>query len=283
MNLSMIFSSVKHFVKKNSPEILQGISIAAHVGSLILVGKATLKAKDILDTRKQQLEDIEEVNEIYKGSETYTEEDHKKDIQRVNTLTTVDIVKTFAPVVCLEVGAIAAQLGAHQVMTNRCVSLLTGYLYYKDKYDKSNKIEDEAPFETEEKEKKKEEKPNSAYDHKGFLDYCFTDGSLGWVKNASINLNTLKALEETVNKELNEKKRIITLTDILDHFGVERTKESKKITDNWGWEYNGDKHSYQISFGVFEEPYRNNPMTRAFLDGIEDSVWLHFNAKPLYF
>ena len=76
------FSKVGFGLQKKSPEILVGIGIVGAVASAVLACKATTKAGAIVEESKNSLADIREAKEngVTKAGESYSEEDHKKDL-----------------------------------------------------------------------------------------------------------------------------------------------------------------------------------------------------------
>ena len=72
-------------LKKHSPEILLVAGIVGAVTSAVMACKATLKANDIVEESKTQIDTIHEVSENPEMAEKYSEEDKKKDLDRKST------------------------------------------------------------------------------------------------------------------------------------------------------------------------------------------------------
>lgn len=93
------FSKVGFGLQKKSPEILVGVGIVGAVASAILACKATTKAGAIVEESKNSLADIREAKEngVTKAGESYSEEDHKKDLAIAYGRRLPSIVTTMSP------------------------------------------------------------------------------------------------------------------------------------------------------------------------------------------
>ena len=102
------FSKVGFGLQKKSPEILVGVGIVGAVASAVLACKATTKAGAIVEESKNSLADIREAKEngVTKAGESYSEEDHKKDLAIAYVQTGVKFAKLYAPAVMLGAASI---------------------------------------------------------------------------------------------------------------------------------------------------------------------------------
>ena len=122
-------SKVGFGLQKKSPEILVGIGIVGAVASAVLACKATTKAGAIVEESKNSLADIREAKEngVTKAGESYSEEDHKKDLAIAYVQTGVKFAKLYAPAVMLGAASIASILASHNIMKKRNVALAAAY------------------------------------------------------------------------------------------------------------------------------------------------------------
>ena len=123
------FSKVGFGLQKKSPEILVGVGIVGAVASAVLACKATTKAGAIVEESKNSLADIREAKEngVTKAGESYSEEDHKKDLAIAYVQTGVKFAKLYAPAVMLGAASIASILASHNIMKKRNVALAAAY------------------------------------------------------------------------------------------------------------------------------------------------------------
>ena len=123
------FSKVGFGLQKKSPEILVGVGIIGAVASAVLACKATTKAGAIVEESKNSLADIREAKEngVTKAGESYSEEDHKKDLAIAYVQTGVKFAKLYAPAVMLGAASIASILASHNIMKKRNVALAAAY------------------------------------------------------------------------------------------------------------------------------------------------------------
>ena len=123
------FSKVGFGLQKKSPEILVGVGIVGAIASAVLACKATTKAGAIVEESKNSLADIREAKEngVTKAGESYSEEDHKKDLAIAYVQTGVKFAKLYAPAVMLGAASIASILASHNIMKKRNVALAAAY------------------------------------------------------------------------------------------------------------------------------------------------------------
>lgn len=132
-------------VKENSPTICLFGGIALGVLATVTACKATLKAQDVIDEFKDNMDKIheadEKVQELAKENpeireEKYSEEDVKKDIRNEYIKLGVKMVKTYLPSLIIGGFAIAGILTSNKIMRERNVALSAAYSGLKLAYDK---------------------------------------------------------------------------------------------------------------------------------------------------
>ena len=256
------FSKVGFGLQKKSPEILVGIGIVGAVASAVLACKATTKAGAIVEESKNSLADIREAKEngVTKAGESYSEEDHKKDLAIAYVQTGVKFAKLYAPAVMLGAASIASILASHNIMKKRNVALAAAYAAvdksFKDYRDRvierfGEQVEKELRYnikaqEIEEtvtddkgKEKKVKQNVNVADENWDGSDYgpyakVFDDTHSDWKQDPEMNLFYLRARQAQAN----------------DMLGFKRTKAGAVV----GWIYD-DKKPYGdnfVDFGMTE-------------------------------
>ena len=107
-NMTALFNGVKMAVSKHSPEILTGLGIAGMITTTILAVKATPKALELIEDRKDEL-----------------------DINPTEKLPPVEVVKTtwkcYIPAAVTGVTSVACLIGASSVNSKRNAALATAY------------------------------------------------------------------------------------------------------------------------------------------------------------
>lgn len=104
-SLTNFAKSIQRTLTKNSPAILTGIGIVGMVGTTVMAVKATPKALQLIEEKKEE--------------------------QHVDKLPVVDVVKTtwkcYVPAAATGVGSVACLIRANSVSTRRNAALLTAY------------------------------------------------------------------------------------------------------------------------------------------------------------
>ena len=113
-----IFSKLVFWGKQHAPEILIGVGITTGAGSTALACVATTKVKNIVEATKQELADIEEIeNEL---------EDPKKERAKVILKATGRIAKNYAPAFGLFVVSTSCILYGTGILNKRNAALSVG-------------------------------------------------------------------------------------------------------------------------------------------------------------
>lgn len=268
------FSKVGFELQKKSPEILVGVGIVGAVASTILACKATTKAGVIIEESKNSLADIREAKEngITKAGESYSEEDHKKDLAIAYVQTGVKFAKLYAPAVLLGAASAASILASHNIMKKRNVALAAAYAAvdksFKDYRDRvierfGEQVEKELRYnikaqEIEEtvtddkgKEKKVKQTVNVADESSEYGPYAkvFDEDHSDWKQDSEMNLFYLRARQAQANDMLKAQGHLF-LNEVYDMLGFKRTKAGAVV----GWIYD-DKKPYGdnfVDFGITE-------------------------------
>ena len=119
-----IFKNISKSLSKHSPEILTGLGIAGMITSTALAVKATPKAIELLNERKEEINKANFNKEIDKD---YSLKNHKE-INKLGFKETVKTVwKCYIPSVVMTTASIACLVGASSVHVKRNAVLATAY------------------------------------------------------------------------------------------------------------------------------------------------------------
>lgn len=290
---------------KYTPDILMGLGIIGAVASTVLACKATLKVKDILEEKNEQLETVNTVEKDALTDDTidYSEEDGKKDRAIIYTQTGVKLLKEYAPAIGLGVLSIATIISSHNIMKKRNIALAAAYTAINTSFKKYRKnvverfgkeIDKELRFgvkavEVESKytdkkgnEKTKKEKVKAVEspidgisEYARFFDECT---STEWRKDSEYNKMFLRRSQDYANEMLKHRGHIF-LNEVYDMLGMPRSKAGQAV----GWVYdkenpNGDNY---VDFGLYDIhrlPNHLKETKEAFINGTERSILLDFNV-----
>ena len=281
-------------LKKHSPEILLVAGIVGAVTSAVMACKATLKANDIVEESRTQIDTIHEVSENPEMAEKYSEEDKKKDLAIVYTQTAVKFIKLYGPSVLLGVASLGCMVGSNQILNKRNVALAAAYatvdkgfkeyrgrvierfgkeldkeLKYNIKAQEFEKVTvDDNGNETVTTETVDVADPN----HYSPYAIIFDDGNTGWDKDPELTKFFLIQQQNYANDLLKSRGHLF-LNEVYDMLGAKRTKAGAQV----GWVYDEKNASGDnfVDFGIFDI---NNPKARDFVNGYERVIILDFNV-----
>lgn len=263
-------SKAKFQVSKHSPEILMVTGIVGLVGAAVWACKATLEAKDTIETYKDTKEDIEStiryVDEERHDIIEYTEEDKKRDLAKVKMKTTLDLVKEYAPAVSIAAVSITAIIVSNNIMHKRALALATAYTALDTSFKKyrDNVIErygEEVDNEmrhgvhkktieqttVDGKGKEKTEKIEvTEFESNGEYTRIFDSSNRYWDGNDDYVRMFLDSEESRANNLLRMNGHVF-LNEIFERLGFEKTKIGQVV----GWEYTPDKDCY-IDFDIYQ-------------------------------
>lgn len=281
-------------LKKHGPEILLVAGIVGAVTSAVMACKATLKANDIVEESRTQIDTIHEVSENPEMAEKYSEEDKKKDLAIVYTQTAVKFIKLYGPSVLLGVASLGCMVGSNRILNKRNVALAAAYatvdkgfkeyrgrvierfgkeldkeLRYNIKAQEFEKVTvDDNGNETVTTETVEVADPN----HYSPYAIIFDDGNTGWDKDPELTKFFLIQQQNYANDLLKSRGHLF-LNEVYDMLGAKRTKAGAQV----GWVYDEKNESGDnfVDFGIFDI---NNPKARDFVNGYERVIILDFNV-----
>lgn len=293
-------------VEAHSPEICLGLGIAATVAGTVFACKGTIKAKEVIDDAKHDLETInktEEIGHTYDDDNNeleYTHEDSIKDKAIVTAKAGVLLAKAYGPAIILTVGGIALLIGGHHILKKRNFALVAAYESLSEAYKKyQDKVKDilgettarDLKYGIEEKEvdvdtgkKNKDGSPKLKKEKRlivngnpvdGFSPYCriYDAGCPNWEKDPAFNLSFLKFKQNYWNEILRSRaNHTVFLNEVYSDLGFPVTEAGQVV----GWTLkDGEAKDGYIDFGIFNLAYQPNV---DFVNGYEPVCLLDFNV-----
>ena len=296
-------STIANRIRLHSPELLLAAGVVGVVGSTVLACKATLKADDILDEHKENMEKIHEAAE--KAPERYSEHDVKADTTRTYIATAMSFVKAYAPAVIVGVLSIAAIISSHSIMRQRNLALTAAlssanamFTEYRERVRKqlgedvddmifngghevvsTSEVTDLETGKTKKYKEKKVEYTDRPLDPYARL---FGEEEFETVdENGKRRLTTWKNVqwdnqtwltqhELWLNQQL-KWREFKTLYEVYEDLGFTVNPDDPRFEEyrNMGWE----KDDY-IDLGL------HSKRSKDFMDGVVNDVWLTFNCHP---
>lgn len=219
-NLTTIAKDIRKFASKRSPEILTGIGIAGMITTTILAVRATPKALELIEEKKEE--------------------------ESIDELSSFEVVKVawkpYIPAMVTCVASTACLIGASSVNTKRNAALATAYKLsetalseYRDKVvetigeKKERIVRDKV---AEERVKKNPVSKNEVIITGNGKTLCF-DPISGRYFMCSIE--TIKKAENTLNKQmLHDISGYVSLNEFYDELGLDHTS----VGNDLGWNTN---------------------------------------------
>ena len=214
-NISKIINEIQKAVIKHSPEILTGLGIAGMITTTVLAVKATPKALNLINDRKDELE--------------------------TEKLPPIEVVKTawkcYIPAAVTCATSTACLIGASSVNLKRNAALATAYKLsesaiseYKDAVidkigeKKEQTIRDKV---AEEKMKKNPVSSSEVFITEKGNTLCYDTISGRYFKS---DIDRIKRAENAINKQLLDE-MYVSLNDLYDELDLDHTK----LGDELGW------------------------------------------------
>lgn len=216
-NLANLMSNTRQFVNKHSPEILTGIGIAGMITTTVLAVRATPKALQLIEEKK---------NEDW-----------------VDELSPLEVVKTawkpYVPAAVTGIASVACLIGASSVNAKRNAALATAYKLsetalseYREKVietigeKKEKTVRDKV---AEERVKKNPVSKSEVVVTNNGTTLCFDPISARYFKSS---IDKIKRAENELNKQmLHDISGYVSLNDFYDELGLDHTS----VGDDLGW------------------------------------------------
>lgn len=217
LNLANLVSNTRQFANKHSPEILTGIGIAGMITTTVLAVRATPKALELLEEKK---------NEDW-----------------VDELSLLEVVKTawkpYVPAAVTGIASVACLIGASSVNAKRNAALATAYKLsetalteYREKVietigeKKEKTVRDKV---AEERVKKNPVSKSEVIVTNNGTTLCFDPISARYFKSS---IDKIKRAENELNKQmLHDISGYVSLNEFYDELGLDHTS----VGDDLGW------------------------------------------------
>ena len=216
-NLANLMSNTRQFVSKRSPEILTGIGIAGMITTTVLAVRATPKALQLIE--------------------------EKKNDDWVDELSPLEVVKTawkpYVPAAVTGITSVVCLIGASSVNAKRNAALATAYKLsetalteYREKVietigeKKEKTVRDKV---AEERVKKNPVSKSEVIVTNNGTTLCFDPISARYFKSS---IDKIKRAENELNKQmLHDISGYVSLNDFYDELGLDHTS----VGDELGW------------------------------------------------
>lgn len=295
-NLTRNMYKVGFKFKKHSPEILVVTGAVGAVASAVLACKATMNLQDILDKKKKNLAQIEQMTQPDEtGAEVITQEEAKKAVVAVHAQTGLELAKLYGPSLALGAASLAMIFASHGILHKRNLAWAAAYMSLDNNFkgyrkrlverlgedldrelEKGIKIEEvEEEIIDENGKKKKVKKKVEVRDPEARSDYarCFDETCFAWTKSAEDNKHFLLIQQNVANERL-QRQGFLFLNDVYEMLGFQKTGTGQIV----GWIYRPEDPGHlgdnYVSFGIFD---LDSEAARRFVNGYERSIWLDFN------
>jgi len=301
------FNKVVFQLKKHSPEILIVAGVGGTIVAAVMACKATLKAPDVLDDAKAEIDKIHEAAEhgCTEIGQDFTEEDAKKALAKVYLKTGVEMSKLYAPSIALGTLSATCILTSNNILRKRNAALAVAYATVDKAFKQyENRVIDrfgeevhnqlkynmttKEVVETVVNESGEEEQVNvvrncvNPEDISGYARFFeeYTRDSNGnviknpyWENNNDYNLMFLKAQQKYANDLLIARGRQgVFLNEVYDMLGLPRSKAGQVV--GWVYDPNSGRGDNYIDFGIFA----SNQNYSDFVYGNDNAILLDFNV-----
>jgi hypothetical protein len=270
-------------LQKHSPTIAFVAGSAGMIATVVLASRATLHLDALLD-EKDHLTDLADGLRQSRPDE-YSNAAYKSDLTKINVKTALKITKLYGPATFVGMASLACLTGAHVTLSRRNAGLLAayatvskGFQEYRERViaDVGEDKERQYRMGTEEVEvyseaKNGEPKVKREARAAGFSPYArlFDDRNPNFEPEMTHNIFFLRAAQSSLQNQLMAK-GWVTLNDVLDQLGMERTAEGMVV----GWRKDaGDGY---IDFGIWDDDRMED--FHNFMVGREKAIWLDFNV-----
>lgn len=304
------FAQLRFGVKEKAPELC----FAAGVGTMIAAGVMLWKSRPKYEAVKEELEakkaEVKELVSRVEGGEvseeTYSKEDAKTDILKLNLQAGAKKAKAAAPAVLLGGASVFFFYASHHILKGRFAGMSKAYAGLSKDYDilknavigafgigKYNEL-------TRVKTVGKVVEDDGANDLNSYdlvepvETYSANTKIFGPEtspladKDPSANATLLEGLEQTFtdllrNRMTDTKPGRLFLNEVLKALGLEETDEGNIL--GWTW-YPNEKDNTKygcagyVDFGVYDikKNEGEEDCRRRFVDGYENTILLHFNV-----
>lgn len=300
MNMEVIgrkMSMVGLSLKKASPTIFIVGGTIGIVASMIGIGIASTKVRDVVDEHKKNVEDL---HERYDNATTFSPDVKRKETADIYIQTGVKVAKMYGPSVLLACTSLVCILKSHNILTKRNAALAAAYsivdkefkgyrsrlierfdeeLDHELKYNIKNREIDveEVDEKTGETHTVKKTVKTASIDQHSTYARFFCEGCDGWDQDPNYNLLFLRAQQDSANEKLRSR-GYLTLNEVYSMLGMDLSVAGNSV----GWLYDRNKSADEqtgdgyVDFGIYNI---QDPNTRKFVNGKTNTVLLDFNVQ----
>lgn len=286
----------KLFLLKHAPELMTYGGTVVVIAGVVLACRASMALDEKMSAHDEALADIDEK----KDSGELSEKEAKKAEFIENRDYVVELVKLYAPSVTTMIFGFTLILGGHHLISKRFSAVSAAYKALEKGYSEyRQRVRDDLG---EEKDLeylygiKKEKMDIIATDENGLekkvtadvttevspthSPYArfFDEFSNEWTRNAEYNLMFLNAQQNYANDKLRSRGHLF-LNEVYEMLGLPHTQAGAVV----GWVYD-KKNTHEgdniVDFGIYDV---RNKMSRAFVNGCEQSILLDFNVDGVIY
>ncbi|MFU8786311.1 MAG: DUF6353 family protein [Candidatus Izemoplasmataceae bacterium] len=303
---SIIANRVGFWTKAKTPELLVAGAIIAAAGSIILAIKATPKAEIILEKSNNEIKRIKAdmIDEHKIANKEYSISDGKKELTKVYGKTTIELGKLYLPTAIGFSLTVSSILGSHKVMKGRNMALAAAYTTLENGYRayrgrvaakvgesvekdifRNVYSEKREVIETDKNGKEVVKVKNVNVPHVD-VDSDFTviydKNSLGFTRDANLNLNKLAMNQKYLNQRL-QTNGALFLYEVYNDIGIDIStlgEDKVKASRTLGWIYDpsDDTRDSYVSFGLFDQNGNRNEYATSVLRNNDQEIFLEFNV-----
>lgn len=289
-------------LKKHSPEILVVGGVVGVVASTVLACRATTKLHSVLEDTKEKIDMFHQGAEEGKAQSEvdgelvvveYTQDDCTRDIAITYAHMGLELIKLYGPAVLVGAVSIGCILSGHHILRKRNIALAAAYATvdrgFKDyrgrvverfgkdldrelRYNiKAKEVEEVVTDENGEEKVVKKTVEVANIDQYSDYTRCFDETCLGWTRDAEMNLYYLRQVQDHANDILRIK-GMLYWNEVLKMLGIPECKAGQVV----GWVYDPKDPTKNncVDFGIYDI---HDEQKRAFVNGLEKSIWLTFN------
>lgn len=276
--------------QKHSPTILFAAGVVGVVATTVTACKATLKLEEVISEASENLETAKNLQH-----DDYSERDRQKDVAYIYIQSAAKLGKLYGPSIILGSLSIAALSGSHNILTRRNAALTAAYAAIEKSFKDYRKRvisefgsdkDRELRYGTETKSinitdangntKKKTVSVVSSTSPSPYARF-FDETNRNWSPTPEYNVMFLRGQQNWANDRLRARGHL-TLNDVYDELGLERTKAGFVVGWLWDNENAGDGY---VDFGIFSD----NSLQRMhdFVTGREGVILLDFNVDGVIY
>lgn len=287
-------------MKKYSPEIFIVAGIAGSITAAVMACKATTKLDDVLDTSKDEIAKIHDMEKNPNLAETYSDKEIKKNLTVAYVHTGIDLAKLYGPSIILGVASLSCIVASNNILRKRNLALMAAYATVDNSlkdYRKSvierfgqevdkelatgvrTKTVDEKTVDEKGKETVAK-KDYKYFDHERYSGYAriFDETNTNYTRDPYLNMKFLRDQEHYANDKF-RCQGYLFLNDVYEMLGFPLVPEGQIV----GWVLDETNAAYSenvIDFGIWNMHSAENV---AFINGEEKAVILDFNVDGVIY